>query len=368
MCVQKLIDLAGDRSHVLVVGDYNLPHLCWPRDEVLNCLLPMNASSDQENVLVESILSNGLLQINNITNFNGRLLDLAFISDNSRVELLEPPLLLLPIDQHHRPFVVIFELADENKNVSNVIGPLNFDFKRCNFESINRLFAEIRWEEFLVGCSTDEAVSSFYERIYGTLRDVVPIKQQFCQRGSRQPWWNNQLQRLRNCLRKARKKYFRWKDDSHKAVLRDIESEYKSLLDHCFRCYIRRMEDNIKHDPASFWTYVKNPKQQGGIPQRVHYNENVTESPLESANLFSSFFRSVQSNNLPLSFKEYLNSLPLFDLSMPLFTFSDSDVMRKLQSIDESKGAGPDSLPTLLFKNCAATLAIPAKIIFNQSM
>ena len=113
LCVQKLIDLAGDRNVVLVVGDYNLPLLRWTHDETVNCLLPVNASSEQEIALVESIVSKGLHQINDLTNFNGRLLDLAFISVNRCVEVLEPPLPLLSIDNHHRPFLILFELADE---------------------------------------------------------------------------------------------------------------------------------------------------------------------------------------------------------------------------------------------------------------
>ena len=341
-CVQKLVDEESERNLVLIVGDYNLPHLSWVRDECLNCMLPINASSEQGMVLVESVLSTGLFQINNVTNFNGRLLDLAFINDSSRVVLLEPPLPLLPIDQHHRPFAITFEVAYDERDDFNVTSPLNFDFNRCDFELLNRLFAETRWEEILSDCNADDAVVRFYEHVYDILRGAVPTKQQFGQRVRKQPWWNNQLQHLRNRLRKARKKFFRWRDERHKAELRDIESEYNSLHAHCFRCYIRRVEYNIKHDPASFWAYIRNRKQQGGIPQRVRYLDTAAETPLEAANLFSSFFRTVQSTNLPPSSEEYLSSLPLFDLNMPLFNFSLNDVTSKLRSIDGSKSAGPD--------------------------
>ena len=368
ICMSKLMDLAGDRNVILAVGDYNLPHLCWITDENLNCLLPINASSEQETVLVESVMTNGTFQINNLTNVNGRLLDLAFVSDASRIELFEPPLPLLGIDQHHRPFVLLFELTDDKKCVSSAVDPLHFDFSRCDFELLNRLFTEIRWEDLFVGCDVEEAVGRFYEQVYGILRDVVPLKQPRCRRSKRQPWWNNELQNLRNRLRKARKRFFRNRNERHKAVLRDIESEYNSLHAYCFRCYIHRIEDSVKDDPKSFWTFVKNRKQLAGLPQRVSYNNITAESSLESANLFSSFFRSVQSNNRPPPAEAYLNSLPSFDLNMALFTFSPLDVLHKFQSIDGSKGAGPDRLPPLLFKNCATSLAMPSSIIFNASM
>ena len=47
-CVQKLTKLVGDRNVILVVGDYNLPHLCWTQDENLKCMLPINASTEQK--------------------------------------------------------------------------------------------------------------------------------------------------------------------------------------------------------------------------------------------------------------------------------------------------------------------------------
>lgn len=57
--VRKLLDLAGGR--VLVVGDYNLPHLCWMHDDEINSYLLVNASSEQELALVEYVVGSGLM-------------------------------------------------------------------------------------------------------------------------------------------------------------------------------------------------------------------------------------------------------------------------------------------------------------------
>lgn len=113
---------------------------------------------------------------------------------------------------------------------------------------------------------------------------------------------------------------------------------------------------------------MKNRKQVNGIPQRVCYKETTAEAPLDSANLFSSFFRSVLSENQPPSSETYLNSLPWYDLNLALFNFSPRDVFCKFQSIDDSKGAGPDHLSPLFVSKCAESLAVPASIIFNRSM
>ena len=127
------------------------------------------------------------------------------MSDNSCVEILEPALPLLKVDQHHYPFVIIFDIAEE-KTTSNVES-LDFDFSRCDFESLNTCFANVDWEEILVGCSLDEAVQHLNEQLLTILRDVVPLRRASGLRAKRQPWWNNELQRLRNRLRKVRKRF-----------------------------------------------------------------------------------------------------------------------------------------------------------------
>lgn len=109
-CIQQLLDVTDDRSAVLVIGDNNLPHLCWVLDEDLNLWIPANASSEQEITLIESFVTYVLSQENYLTNVNGRLLDLAFIDNNNFADLLEPPLPLLRVDQHHKPFVLKFEI------------------------------------------------------------------------------------------------------------------------------------------------------------------------------------------------------------------------------------------------------------------
>ncbi|CAH2216375.1 jg3180 [Pararge aegeria aegeria] len=43
-------------------------------------------------------------------------------------------------------------------------------------------------------------------------------------------------------------------------------------------------------------------------------------------------------------------------------------VEKALKKLDKNKGAGPDELPAIFIKNCAATLAYPLYLIFNRSL
>ena len=61
--VQQLLDMAAPCDTIIVMG---LPDLVWDFDEDVNGFLPINASTDQELAVVESLLSKGLKQINNL--------------------------------------------------------------------------------------------------------------------------------------------------------------------------------------------------------------------------------------------------------------------------------------------------------------
>lgn len=68
--------MVSSSDTIVVVGDYNLPHLNWSFDLDINGYLPTNASAEQEIAFVESMLATGIQQIFNLPNCNRRLLDL----------------------------------------------------------------------------------------------------------------------------------------------------------------------------------------------------------------------------------------------------------------------------------------------------
>lgn len=127
--IQQLCERMSGSDTIVVVGDYNLPQLIWQEDEDVNGLLPSNASSEQEIVLVESTIASGLHQINSLSNANGRLLDLAFVNEPSDVELIEPPSSLLKIDNHHMPFVLRIDVNGAHMQPARNLDQIDdFDF------------------------------------------------------------------------------------------------------------------------------------------------------------------------------------------------------------------------------------------------
>lgn len=188
---QQLLDMAPDFDRVIVVGDYNLPHLTWVFDDDLNSFIPTNASSEQETALTESMFASGLHQLCSVTNANNRSLDLAFSNAPDNIEILEAPLPILREDPHHRPFVLYLDarVSIEGEQ-QQPVDELDFDFKQCNFDEVCVLLGRVNWHELLTGCSLDTAVESFYSVSYDILRQNVPLKRRTTVVHKKHAWWN----------------------------------------------------------------------------------------------------------------------------------------------------------------------------------
>ena len=365
-CIEKVCDSAGENDKIVVVGDYNLPRIEWFRDDELGSMNARSLMSESESVLLETVASLGLHQMNEIANQNGRILDLAFVSDPDNSECVECVLPLMKVDVHHIPIVLILEDTIETSLLTH--NNYYYDFEHCNFLAMHDALLNKDWCSILSVGSVDEAADNFYTHLFDLIREHVPVKRRRQQQLPTQPWWSPELRNCRNRLRKARKRYFRRRSDDNKIKMRDLETEYNQLNAECLLSYTHRMECSLKVNPKSFWAFIKRRKQPQGVPTNVFYKDSSADAPEDAANLFSSFFRNVLSNNLPPSSESYLNSLPVHDLDIPRFSFSRQEILDKLLSVDVTKGAGPDLLPPSFIQRYAEVIATPTAILFNRSL
>ena len=85
-------------------------------------------------------------------------------------------------------------------------------------------------------------------------------------------------------------------------------------------------------------------------------------------NLFANFFSSVYDKNKHVPTPGYLDSIPLYDLNLVCPNFTQMTIEVALNSVDPSKGAGPDDIPPVFIKQCSSVLAKPVSFIFNRSL
>ena len=358
--------MTTNNDKVIVLGDYNLPHLNWISESDFGGLIPCNVSSESESLITEAASGLGLHQMNHIANRNNRILDLAFVSDPNYVELIDCALPLLKPDHYHTPFVILLDVSTETSGMT--ADEYYFDFPLCETIPITDALNNVDWTNRFDGRSVDDATDTFYNILFDIIRELVPVKKRKHKITSCQPWWNGDLRNCHNRLRKARKRFFRHRSDDNKTKLRELETHFNSLNDVYFRAYTARLELNLKNDPQSFWSFIKQRKQPNGLPASVFYKDNQASTATDTANLFSSFFQSLLSNILPPLSEPYLNGLQVYNVDLPCLTFSHQDILSKLQNIDTTKGAGPDLLPPSFIQRFAASFSVPATILFNRSL
>ncbi|XP_055591282.1 uncharacterized protein LOC129743322 [Uranotaenia lowii] len=285
------------------------------------------------------------------------------MNDPVNIDISVPPRPLLDVDLHHPPVFMMFMFEDVSP--PPMLDELVFDFRRCDFDSLNESLAAVDWPSVLYG-STDHVVEAFYGKLHELFRATVPVKKRRSRIGVSQPWLNPELRNLRNRLRKARKRFRNGHDMTVSLEVRDLESAYNTLHVTSFCDYINRIQDNARTDPLSFWSHVRQRKGTQSIPQVTTYDDETAETPNAVAMQFSTFFQSVLSTNTPPLCESFLSSLPNRDFNLPLLNFSSNDVFRKMSTLDETKGPGPDGIPPILDKKCADPLSVPISIIFNN--
>ncbi|XP_055528077.1 uncharacterized protein LOC129720614 [Wyeomyia smithii] len=350
-CVQQIITKATSGDSVIVVGDYNLPHLTWSYDNDVDSFVPTNASSEQELIFTENMIASGLQQICDVPNSHGRLLDLAFVSNSSEIELIGMPFTLLPCDQHHKPFVLRLPTSSSSENHS--VNPVNqsLDINRCNFDAV---ISELRlqdWDGISHEAHTDTAVTTFYDVLFSIITRNTPIRTTRIRRVYNHPWWNATLRHKRNVLRKARRRFMRHRTAEYRVTLRMLETDYDECLHSAYRDYIFRIESEAKADPTV-----------------MSYEGTTTNDTDASVELFATFFKSVY-NPIPTPVSpELLNSLPLYDVHLPRPTFTTAEVTTALKSIDPSKGPGPDKLPLAFIQRCAEVYRVISSLVDRAAL
>ncbi|XP_062539007.1 uncharacterized protein LOC134207301 [Armigeres subalbatus] len=330
--VQSIIEQSSESDIILSIGGFNLPNLHWQLDHDINGYVPSNMSTDPERILIETLFATSMRQMNGFGNHNGRLLDLAFVNLPEYFDLLLPSSPMLPLDAHHEPYILLLDdPGPESVNPGDRDASFTFDFKTCDFNTVNRRFADVHWDLLLANKTVNEMVQIFNEKINTIIND--------------HPWWTFELRNLRNNLRKSRRRYFRLRSANDRDIVRELEMSYKSLLSSSYNEYITRIQSKVKNDPSCFWDFVKKRTSINRIPPRVNYEDNIAQSNTEAADLFADFFEKVFTKSPSAQRNNFFAHIPTHDIALPIIQFSPDEIQYALDNLDGNKGAGTDGFP-----------------------
>ena len=347
---------------VFLLGDYNMPNVSWTSDEFgLSASGNLTTSST---LLVDAFSFFNFFQLNCVVNSSGNILDLV-LSNSKDLSIENASSPLIKPDLYHPPLSILYHCPKIHKVDFT---RSYFDFKAGDYPSISRFFNSYDWKSTFSLYPVNDAAIVFNDALLSSVEKFIPKK---IFRTPKFPLWvSSTLKCLINQKKYAHKIFKLSNSASDYLLFSNLRAKCKRLSRTNYRSYICNTERFLSSNPSKFWKYTRDLKQHSFIPSSVHLFDEVSISPLSSANLFSKFFTSVfnQPSN-HLSSDTSIRPLNAHPYNLPSNChFSCSDVLSALESLKSNHSNGPDNISALLLYNCRNSLVYPLYLLFQRSL
>lgn len=370
LALDFIFSLASLDSKILLLGDFNLPHIEWVPSDDESYFEASTSSPQQELQMLDNIISTDLQQISCIRNNMNRQLDLVFSSDAVSTVVVESISALSNIDQYHPPLDIFLDLSGhllENSNPHDC--SYTFDFRRGDFQQLLDSLIISGIERLPISNDLDKTVSSFYSILMRCINETVPKKRSIPCNSSCHPWFTKELKCLRNKRNKAWKKYIRFMTVENQVVYISLLEEFKKLSYECYNDYLQTMGLSLKLDPKNFWKFINSKKKSDGYPVNLVYNDVILSTTTEICEGFANNF-SQSFIDSPVvvddNYFQFLRNCP--QVSFNNITIDHDKILDFLSHLKDDYSIGPDGIPPALLKKCKSVLALPLRNIFVLSL
>lgn len=224
----------------------------------------------------------------------------------------------------------------------------------------------MNWSECLSEVCVETAVSSFYSIIEDIISTHVPTR--IVHDTSRYPvWFSPALIKVVKEKLKFHRKWKRYKNYRDYSSFCRVRERQKALEDKVYDEFIENAENSIIISSKNFWTFIKSKKRAENLPDRLCLNDCYSSDGKEICEMFNTHFNSA-FNLGHRSLPPPNNNTQQCTLNISSIQISAFTIQKYLKLLDVSKGAGPDNIPPLFFRNCFEQLSVPLLAIFNMSL
>lgn len=366
-----IVSKMNANDDMVVIGDFNLSSIKWTLNDA-GFLYPQSNCSNigpLAAALLDSYSTAGLLQLNSVTNENHRLLDLCFSSRElvPSCSVHEAPEPLVKHCRHHPPLQVSLKLH-QDISYRNIVESISYDYRKADFGGMTAFFENVNWDDELRDRDVNASSTIFTNIVGYAIEQFVPKKTSPLP--THPPWSNLRLKQLKRSKRAALKKFCKRRSYASRKRYARINKQYRQLNKQLYRDHQRRLQSRLKTNPKSFWNYVKDQRNESGLPSTMNNGDDEKSSVDGIADLFRSHFCSVFVNE-ELSNEHVVNAaceVPIRSAIEPHPPVSSDDVRKAALHLKYSSSIGPDGIPSLVIKNCIDALSVPLASIFNLSL
>ncbi|CAG4988887.1 unnamed protein product [Colias eurytheme] len=177
-------------ENVIILGDFNLGNLEWAYGQGGTCgMVPIACHGRVECALVDFINLNNLEQINNITNQNGKILDLA-LTNIPRFKVSTAIDILTKPDPHHP--CLFLSLVSEAPSTLRCDDYVSYNFFKADYDCIVRELENIDWcSKFANLVDINDKLEAFYDIMRSVIDNHVPKSKM--KKSKYPPWFTSAL-------------------------------------------------------------------------------------------------------------------------------------------------------------------------------
>ncbi|CAH2097689.1 unnamed protein product [Euphydryas editha] len=361
--LSEAADVAQQRyptAQVVFLGDFNAHHEQWlfpyqktdhAGREAYKLALTMNLSQ----------LVDQATRVPDVENHTANCLDLLLTTEPDRYQVsVSAP--LGSSDHCLVKSVLTCPPPDSNPRRTRRV----WRYKSADWDEMRHFLASYPWLQVCFSSSDPSSCAGAIAEVIGQAMEYyIPFSDQ--PSGIRaQPWFNAVCSKAEAIKQSA---YHAWLEARNrkapdtrnkKKAFNSAAKSYKKVLKKARFNHIGRVGTKLASYPSgskAFWSLAKCVEAnfcRSSLPPLQKPDGTLAHTALDKANLFASLF--AENSRLDAGNKTP-PQLPPCGCKMPEIHIYQKEVLKTLRNLDVNKASGPDGIPAIVLKNCAAELS-----------
>lgn len=350
-------------AEITIVGDFNVHNIDW--------LKHSNKNDDEGREAETFAISHNLTQlVDEPTRIPDRQGDFASLLDlflTSNPDLytvtVQPPL----GSSDHNLISATCELAIKTQEPQ--LPRKVWHYKSAKWRNLREFYLHFPWIDVCFkNRNTSESADEITQVILAGMEAFIPSS---IKRPSKnKPWFDKSCSRAVNSKNAAYREWRRNPTVENRNTFIIFRNLCKQTVDECKERHNEQIKNKLLNCPngsRSFWSVAKAVSQgfsKSSIPPLTKDDGSIAETAKEKANILAEMFAS---NSTLDPQGKIPPTIPRVNSSMPGPVFRQREVKRILKGLDTNKAVGPDGVPAIVLKKCAAELTAPLCRLFSLS-